>query len=159
MTTRTARGRAGREREGTGTTPNEGEMSQERIRVLIVEDDPAICQLLKTALKRAGYEPIAAQSGDSALAVLSLERVDVMLLDLRIPDTRGDVVFELAAANHPHLRQQTVFMTADHSERADKLIKSCKCEVIRKPFELKHVIAKVDMLVQHLRRGAQGQSA
>jgi len=139
--------------------PNGGKMSQPRVRVLIVEDDPAICQLLKAALKRADYEPIAAQSGDTALAVLSAEAVDVLLLDLRIPDTRGDVVFELAAANHPHLRRQTLFMTADHSERADGLIKSCKFELIKKPFDLKNVIAKIDALVPHLRRGAQGQSA
>jgi DNA-binding response OmpR family regulator len=139
--------------------PNEDEMSHQRIRVLIVEDDPAICQLLKAALKRARYEPIAAQSGDSALAVLALEPVDVLLLDLRIPDTRGDVVFELAAANHPHLRHQTLFMTADHSERADKLIQSCKCKCITKPFELKKMIASIDALVPHLRREVQGQSA
>jgi len=141
------------------TKPNEGQMSQEAVRVLIVEDDPVICQLLTKALKRAKFAPIAVQSGDSALAVLSHEPVDVLLLDLRIPDTRGDVVFELAAANHPHLRHQTLFMTADHTERADKLIRSCKCEVLRKPFDLKQVIAKIDELVPHLRRGAQGQSA
>ena len=138
---------------------SEGGMQPECARVLIVDDEPAICKALLVALKRAGYDAIAAQSGDSALTVLSRERVDVLLLDLRIPDTRGDVVFELAAANHPHLRRQTLFMTADHSERADRLIKSCKCELIKKPFDLKNVIAKIDALVPHLRRGAQGQSA
>jgi len=138
---------------------NEGEMHRQRVRVLIVDDEPAICKALKIALERAGYEAIAAQSGDSALTVLSLEPVDVLLLDLRIPDTRGDVVFELAAATHPHLRHQTLFMTGDISDRAYKLIQSCKCPSIRKPFELREMIAAVDALVPHLRRGAHGQSA
>ena len=131
----------------------------QRVRVLIVDDEPAICKALKVALERAGYEAIAAQSGDSALTVLSLEPVDVLLLDLRIPDTRGDVVFELAAATHPHLRHQTLFMTGDISERAHKLIQSCKCPMIRKPFELREMIAAIDALVPRRGREAEGKSA
>lgn len=134
-------------------------MQQERAKVLIVDDEPAICKALKIALERAGYEAIAAQSGDSALTVLSLEAVDVLLLDLRIPDTRGDVVFELAAATHPHLRNQTLFMTGDISDRAHKLIQSCKCPMIRKPFELREMIAAVDALVPRRAREAKGRSA
>jgi two-component system, OmpR family, KDP operon response regulator KdpE len=144
---------------GTRMELDESEMGRQRVRVLIVDDEPAICKALKIALERAGYEAIAAQSGDSALTVLSLEPVDVLLLDLRIPDTRGDVVFELAAATHPHLRHQTLFMTGDISDRAYKLIQSCKCPAIRKPFELREMIAAVDALVPHLRRGAHDQSA
>ena len=136
-----------------------GEMYQDRVRVLIVDDEPAICKALKIALERAGYDALSAQSGDSALTVLTFERVDVMLIDLRIPDTRGDVVFELAAATHPHLRHQTLFMTGDISDRAQKLIQSCKCPSIRKPFELRELIAAVDALVPHLRRDARDQSA
>jgi two-component system KDP operon response regulator KdpE len=137
----------------------EAGMYRARVRVLIVDDEPAICKALKVALERAGYEALTSQSGDSALAQLSVEHVDVLLLDLRIPDTRGDVVFELAAATHPHLRHQTLFMTGDISDRAHKLIQSCKCPMLRKPFELREMIAAVDALVPHLRRGAHGQSA
>jgi DNA-binding response OmpR family regulator len=93
-------------------------MYAERVRVLLVDDEPAICKALSIALGRAGFDVIASQSGDAALSILSREHVDVMVIDLRIPDTRGDVVFELAAASHPHLRRQTLFMTGDISERA-----------------------------------------
>ena len=130
-----------------------------RVRVLIVDDEPAICKALKVALDRAGFDAIAAHSGDSALTVLSLEWVDVLLLDLRIPDTRGDVVFELAAATHPHLRHQTLFMTGDISDRALKLIQSCKCPVIRKPFELQELIATIGALAPGRGRGMGERSA
>ncbi len=63
------------------------------------------------------------------------------------------------AASHPHLRKQTLFMTGDISDRAYKLIQSCKCPSIRKPFELREMIAAVDALVPHLRRDAHDQSA
>ena len=130
------------------------------VRVLVVDDEPAICRALTIALQRAGYEVLSAQSGDGALSVLASEHVDVMVIDLRIPDTRGDVVFELAAATHPHLRKQTLFMTGDISERAYKLILSCKCPSVRKPFELKELIGAVQALVPHRGRdAARGQSA
>ena len=130
-----------------------------RVRVLIVDDEPAICKALMVALKRAGYDAIAAHSGDSALSVLSRERVDVLLLDLRIPDTRGDVVFELAAATHPHLRDKTLFMTGDISERAHKLIQACKCPSLRKPFDLDEMIAAIDALAPRRGRDVGGKSA
>jgi two-component system response regulator YesN len=141
------------------TEGDEEEMHRERVRVLVVDDEPAICKALASALERAGYQPLTAQSGDSALAILATGHIDVLLLDLRIPDTRGDVVFELAAATHPHLRRQTLFMTGDLSERAQKLIYSCKCPMLRKPFELKEMIAAVEALLPRLERGARGQSA
>ncbi|MFL5620720.1 MAG: response regulator [Gemmatimonadaceae bacterium] len=137
----------------------EGGVQPERARVLIVDDEPAICKALKLALERAGYDAMAAQSGDSALSVLSRERVDVLLLDLRIPDTRGDVVFELAAATHPHLRHQTLLMTGDISERAQSLIEACKCPMIQKPFDLSEMIAAIDALVPRRGREAEGKSA
>jgi two-component system KDP operon response regulator KdpE len=132
---------------------------RERVRVLVVDDEPAICKALTIALQRAGYEALSAQSGDSALALLANEHVDVLLIDLRIPDTRGDVVFELAAATHPHLRHQTLFMTGDISERASRLVASCKCPMIKKPFELRDMLNAVAGLLPEQRRDARGQSA
>ncbi len=137
----------------------EDAMLPEHVRVLVVDDEPAICRALSIALSRAGYDVLTAQSGDAALAVLGREHVDVMVIDLRIPDTRGDVVFELAAASHPHLRHQTLFMTGDISERAHKLILSCKCPSLRKPFELKDLTAAVASLAPRRKRDVRGQSA
>jgi DNA-binding response OmpR family regulator len=120
-------------------------MHRERLRVLVVDDEPAICKALTIALQRAGYDALSAQSGDSALALLA--------------NDRGDVVFELAAATHPHLRHQTLFMTGDISERAHRLVTSCKCPMLRKPFELREMIAAIELLTPHQKRDAQGQSA
>ena len=134
-------------------------MRQEQVRVLVVDDEPSICKALTIALQRAGYDTLSAQSGDSALALLASEHVDVMLIDLRIPDTRGDVVFELAAATHPHLRHQTVFMTGDISERGVQLVTWCKCPLLRKPFELKEMVAAIARVVPAQLRSSRDQSA
>ena len=138
---------------------DEEAMQAESVRVLVVDDEPAICKALTIALQRAGYDASAAQSGDSALVILASTHIDVLLIDLRIPDTRGDVVFELAAATHPHLRHQTLFMTGDISERASRLVASCKCPMIKKPFELREMLAAVQALVPARQKSARDQSA
>lgn len=128
-------------------------MREDRIRVLVVDDEPAICKALAIALDRAGYAALTAQSGDSALAILQRQPVDILLIDLRIPDTRGDVVYELASATHPQLRKQTLFMSGDISERAFRLIESCGCPMLRKPFQLTEMIEAVDRLAPRSQSG------
>lgn len=123
----------------------------ERVSVLVVDDEPSICKALSIALKRAGYEAITAESGEAALAFVRTRGIDVLVLDLRIPDTRGDVVFELAAAIQPQLRAQTLFMTGDITERAQKLITACRCNFLRKPFDLRDLLDAVAALSPQVR--------
>ena len=126
------------------------------VRVLVVDDEPSICKALTMALSRAGYEAIAEKSGEAALARIRSEHVDVMLIDLRIPDMRGDVIFEVAAGHQPHLRYQTLFMTGDITERAHKLIAACKCHFLRKPFDLRDMTDAVAALAPRHTQDAAG---
>jgi len=106
------------------------------LKALVVDDELSICKAMQRALSSAGYDVVVAQSGESALAVIRAEHVDVMLVDLRIPDMRGDIVFELAAATQPHLAYQTLFMTGDITDNAQALICACRCHYLQKPFDL-----------------------
>ena len=110
--------------------------SAKGLRALVVDDEPSICRLLGKALSDLGYDAVTAQSGESALAIIRAEHVDVLLLDFRIPDMRGDIIFELAAATQPHLAYQTLFMTGDILEVSKALIRACKCNYVQKPFGL-----------------------
>ena len=130
----------------SGSQSKEQTVHGKVVRVLVVDDEPSICKALTMALSRAGYDAIAAQSGDSAIAIVRNEHIDVMLVDLRIPDMRGDVLFELAASHQEHLRYQTLFMTGDITERAHKLIAACKCHFLRKPFDLRDMTDAVAAL-------------
>lgn len=117
-----------------------------RTRVLIVDDEPSICRALTIALSRSGYEASAAHSSEAAHTILRSEHYDVLVLDLRIPDIRGDVLFHLAVSLQPHLRRQTLFITGDVTERAQALIDDCQCPLLRKPFKLEDVLAAVAKL-------------
>ena len=126
----------------------------QRIRVLVVDDEPSICRALSLALERAGCEPHIALSGDAALNILHAHPIDVLLLDLRMPGMRGDVLFELAAAIQPALRHRTLFMTGDITERAQRMIAACQSPVLRKPFDLSDLVGAVRALAPRSRRDA-----
>lgn len=115
-------------------------MAQRNTRVLLVDDEPAICKALSIALTRAGFNVVTALSGEAAMAIVRSEHLDALIVDLRIPDMRGDTLFELAAATQPHLRHRTLFTTGDITERAQELIEACRCPLLRKPFDLKDLV-------------------
>lgn len=160
MTWKVVPGNAGAQQPKSGNGSQAKEQmthGKPTVRVLVVDDEPSICKALTMALSRSGYEAIAAQSGEGALAIVRNEHVDVMLIDLRIPDMRGDVIFEVAAGHQPHLRYQTLFMTGDITERAHKLIAACKCHFLRKPFDLRDMTDAVAALApRHSQQDAAG---
>lgn len=128
-----------------------GTMTKQETHVLLVDDEPAICKALGIALTRAGFRVSTALSGESAMSIVRTGSVDILVLDLRIPDMRGDSLFELAAALQPHLRTRTLFTTGDITERAQELIEACRCPLLRKPFDLKDLIEWVRGIQPHIR--------
>ncbi|MEJ7810789.1 MAG: response regulator [Gemmatimonadaceae bacterium] len=125
--------------------------SPARMRILVVDDEPTICRALEIVLGRAGFEVVIAQSGEAAISAVRAEPFDCLIVDLRLTDLRGDVVFELAAAEQPHLRRQSLFITGDASARAMELIEACGVSSITKPFDLADLIAQVTRLVRRAR--------
>lgn len=117
-------------------------------RVLIVEDEPLVVDVLETALRREGLTNItSAQRGRAALARSAHEPFDVAILDVSLPDISG---FELAVA----LRRQTpdiaiLFLTARKS-LADKLMGFGVGgdDYVTKPFNPLEVVARVRALLR-----------
>jgi adenylate cyclase len=78
-------------------------------RVMIIEDDPDMIQLLSVILKRGGYQPIAALGGNKGLRLLREGGVDLILLDLMMDDINGWQVLDIVKAD-PDLRQIPVLI-------------------------------------------------
>ena len=73
-----------------------------RARILVVEDESALARLLKTHLERAGYDVHVEDKGKPALVFAAEHRMDLVLLDLMLPDMSGyDVCVELRRLYHP----------------------------------------------------------
>ena len=124
----------------------------ERARILVVDDEPSICRALTIAFSREGYDVRAVESGEVALSMLRTEHFDCMVVDLRVPDVRGDVLFELAASLQPQLRTSTLFTTGDASEFAQDLIGACGCPLVAKPFDLAELMRMVGGMIEGGRR-------
>lgn len=71
--------------------------------ILLAEDDPAIRQILYRLLTDEGYHVITAGSGVEALEIALITRIDLLLLDLSMPDQDGWKVFEQLSVNYPSL--------------------------------------------------------
>jgi len=59
------------------------------MKILIVDDDPRLCDLLRLALERAGYEVAMAADGQSALMRVTREPPDLVVLDIGLPEVDG----------------------------------------------------------------------
>ena len=64
-------------------------MAEEKERLLVVEDDEDLLMITARQLERAGYEVLCAKDGESASKLLTTERIDLMLLDVMLPDCDG----------------------------------------------------------------------
>lgn len=81
-------------------------------RILVVDDDPLLCNLLRMALGREGFEPIVVYSGDDALTYLHEQRVDLVLLDVMMADVNGFDVLRRLKADPQIAEIPVIFLTA-----------------------------------------------
>lgn len=122
-------------------------------RILIVDDEPSIGRALGIFLRRDGYETTHAQSGELGQVALREELFDAMIVDLRLPDMRGDVFLHVAVSLQPHLLEHTLFITGDISPKAEALVEAANCPMLRKPFDLVDVVAVMQRLAPKVRQG------
>jgi two-component system, OmpR family, alkaline phosphatase synthesis response regulator PhoP len=81
-------------------------------RILIVDDDPLLCNLLKMALNRHGYQTYEVYSGRDALQYLEQTPVDLILLDVMMADFNGFDVLRHLKANPEFEKIPVIFLTA-----------------------------------------------
>jgi PAS domain S-box-containing protein len=81
------------------------------LRVLCVEDEPVLLNLLLTMLRELGHTPVAARTAEEALQRLEQDPVDALLTDVQLPGMSGDQLSELVKRKHPALRDRTVLMS------------------------------------------------
>jgi DNA-binding response OmpR family regulator len=102
-------------------------------RVLVIEDDDAVRTVLGRTLAHAGFDPVLAPGAPEAEQLLN-ETIAAMVLDFRIPGSRGDLFFYYASSRFPLLRRRTVFLTGDTSVEVEQMVAHTGCALRHKPF-------------------------
>jgi DNA-binding response OmpR family regulator len=118
-------------------------------RVLVVDDEPKIIEVVSSYLRRAGFEPLTAAGGEEALQVFQKEHPDLVILDLMLPDLSGeDVCRKLRAQS----RVPVIMLTARVEDSdAVKGLQLGADDYVTKPFSPRQLIARVEAV---LRRAA-----
>ncbi|HTR68706.1 MAG TPA: MtrAB system response regulator MtrA [Mycobacteriales bacterium] len=112
-----------------------------KARVLVVDDDPALAEMLGIVLRNEGFDPSFVGDGDKALAAFRATKPDLVLLDLMLPGTDGvDVCRAIRAESGTPI----VMLTA-RSDTIDVVIglESGADDYIVKPFKPKELVARM----------------
>ncbi|WNV83956.1 response regulator transcription factor [Umezawaea sp. Da 62-37] len=131
--------------------------ANERSRLLVVEDESSIRELLAASLRFAGFQVDTAATGAEALRHVERERPDLMLLDVMLPDRDGfEVVRWLRAAGQS---VPVLFLTA--RDAADDKVTGLTIggdDYVTKPFSLEEVIARVHAVLRRTRTTKEQRS-
>ena len=124
-------------------------------RILVVDDEPEVGQMLIDILERDGYRVDRANSGREALSRLRTSKVDLILSDLRMPDLDGPALYRELAAQRPELLSRIVFMTGDTlSGDMTGFLSETGVRLLEKPLDPTAVSTRI-ALVLASREGAE----
>jgi CheY-like chemotaxis protein len=114
-------------------------------RVLIVEDDPDICEVLRELLARSGHEAMIAANGVAGLDAVAGQRPEVVLLDLAMPFMDGIRVLRILKADRRFRATPVIVITASvDPERQGAAHDAGAADVIVKPWAEGQIEAAVE---------------
>ena len=113
-------------------------------KILIVDDDVHINDMLSEALGTQGYEVVKAYSGTEALMVLEKDRPDLVLLDLMIPGLSGEELL-------PKIKDVPVIVVSAKADINDKvgLLLNGAADYITKPFNMQELLARITVQLRN----------
>ncbi len=115
-------------------------------KLLVVDDEPEVRHLLQEFLSSLGYDVLLAGNGWEALAALEAEQVDLVLLDVAMPEIDGVETLGRIVALHPFVPVIMVTANADVSVTS-KLLAMGAADYIPKPFDLDYLDQAVSVQV------------
>ncbi|AMY09864.1 Alkaline phosphatase synthesis transcriptional regulatory protein PhoP [Luteitalea pratensis] len=126
-------------------------------RILVVEDDPDIADLLRHYLERASHDVEVLTQGHDAMPRLRERLPDLLILDRMLPGVEGLEICRLVRAS-PAMADLPVMMVTARAEESDRIVglELGADDYITKPFSAKEVVARVNAL---LRRSSRASTA
>lgn len=128
------------------------EMSHRRARILIVDDEKDICDLLFRILEKEGFNPIVAQDGQSALEMIRLGMPELVVTDVRMPGMDGMELLRRAHELNPEL--PVILITAwGGIDAAVEAVKNGAYDYLAKPLKIRELMAKIRSALQESASG------
>jgi DNA-binding response OmpR family regulator len=120
-------------------------------KILIVDDEQDIVELLSYNLEKEGFSTVKAYDGEAALGLVRSEKPDLMILDLMLPKMNGLDVCKAIRRNPETVNLPIIMLTAKGDE-IDKIIglEVGADDYITKPFSIKELIARVRAVLRRM---------
>jgi two-component system phosphate regulon response regulator PhoB len=130
----------------TGATPEAG---VDR-RVLVIEDEPDLRELLTYNLEAAGFRVHAAERGLDGLAAVQGFAPDIVLLDLMLPDIPGTEVCRRIRAGEPATSQPAIMMLTAKGDEIDRVVgfELGADDYVVKPFSVRELVLRVNAILR-----------
>lgn len=121
------------------------------LKILVVEDEPAISEMLQSTLTVAGYSVVTAASVSAAQQQIAERLPDLVLLDWMLPDTSG-VEFAKRLKKEETTRQIPIIMLTARGEEGDKIrgLESGADDYVTKPFSLRELGARIKAVLRRV---------
>ncbi len=115
--------------------------------ILVVEDEEPVILVVRSILKRMGYEVIEARSGQEAIAVSKTVEgvIDLVMLDILLPDINGDTLYPLLMETRPDLKV-LVFSGFSQEGPVQKILNAGAQGFIQKPFTMADLSEKLEII-------------
>jgi two-component system, OmpR family, alkaline phosphatase synthesis response regulator PhoP len=129
-------------------------------RILVVEDDPDIAELVTRYLDKAGFTTERAASGKEALDAIAVKAPDLIVLDLMLPQVDGLEVCRRVRASERTAGIPIIMLTA-RAEESERIVglELGGDDYIAKPFSPNELVARVRALLRRATRGAPAQTS
>ena len=116
-------------------------------KLLVIEDDPAIRRLLRVTLERAGHDVAEAATAREALSLLPIEKPQVVLLDLGLPDRDGLELVQLIKSQ----AQATLIVVSARESTSEKVaaLDLGADDYLTKPFGMDELLARMRAALRH----------
>jgi DNA-binding response OmpR family regulator len=128
------------------------------MRILAVEDDPAILRMLERGLVAAGHQVLTADNGEDGALLAIDEGVDVVLLDISLPELSGHEVLTRIRARRPAL--PVLMLTArDDLDNKVRALDAGADDYLTKPFAFEELLARIRALTRRTDQASAGALA
>jgi CheY-like chemotaxis protein len=112
-------------------------MKSKSARILILDDDSAVGELLGEMISMLGYRPTSCEDPNLALTMIEDQPFDAIISDFRMPGLDGREFYRQLHSRHPHLARRIIFLTGDpHAEEIRSFLSTTGNSCLAKPFRL-----------------------
>ncbi len=131
-------------------------MFMARRRVLVVDDEPKVCDLIKAYLEKDGYDVVIANDGKTAVDIACSQKPDIIVLDLNLPEMDGLEAFRSIRT----FSDVPVIMLTARDEEVDKIVglQLGADDYVTKPFSPRELAARVAAVLRRYTDGVKSNS-